>query len=172
MVLFHQPTFLCAHHELQDWHNPLGRSNTSLQLVNSAHVWLQNIFPALSFLGDLMYSSRVCLLTVSQIYIYMHSCSREMNKCSSQSAFSRTFALLMSFPPCCVRSSPVEQHGKWGKDRRSESHVSKWLRNKAGGRKSRVLWWHDLQHSWTTVSNPHNVQLLQESYLDSVKFLY
>lgn len=42
-----------------------------------------------------------------------------MNKCSSQSAFSRTFALLMSSPSCCVHSSPLEQHGKWGKDRTS-----------------------------------------------------
>lgn len=49
------------------------------------------VFPA-----DLAYS--ICPLSVSQIYIYMNYCSREINKCSSQSAFWRTFALLMPSP--------------------------------------------------------------------------
>lgn len=54
-------------------------------------------------LADLEYS--VSPLTLSQIYMYY--CSREMNKCSSQFAFSRTSALLMSAPslPCPLLTS-------------------------------------------------------------------
>lgn len=100
MALLHHLTFPCADPELQDWQHTLWRANASLQLVHSAapgHHPLSLLFSRFDVLpADLAYS--VYMLRVTQIYIYVYYHSREINKCSSQSAFYRTFALLLSSP--------------------------------------------------------------------------